>query len=308
MRAKETDLQIVETNSAPLQLDVKYSDRLVAKIKQQEKEYVVHFFYHDESIVQKASLITDYDSVIDSILDWIREPICTLVHISDTHSTFPKLPGTDEIVVCSGDFFPNSTRGIREIEENYQTQWLIENLPTFKKWIGNRKFLFCSGNHDFIDPCRILQQEGIRAVNITNTWREHNGISFYGFPYIPWIAGEWNYECHVPEMQRNVAKLKEVIATKGVDVLVAHCPPYGILDADFVIKDDNNIIVPKWAEHCGNRSLTNLLSYEMEEIPRELRPRYLLCGHMHGHYGRINTLGVTISQAATRTHVVEIEL
>lgn len=307
MRAKEADLQVVEINQNSLQQDFKYQDRLVAKIKQQEKEYIVHLFYHDDTVVQKASIVESYTAAVDLILDWLREPICNLIHISDNHSTLPKLPGTDEMVVCSGDFFPNSTRGVVEVEETYQTQWLIENLPAIKKWIGNRTFLFCAGNHDFIDPCEILQKEGIRAISITNRLKQHNGITFYGFPYIPWIGGEWNYECHVPDMINQVAKLKLALS-RGVDVLVTHCPPYGILDANFVIRDDNRLVVPRWAEHCGNRILTNLLSYELDNIPKELRPKYLLCGHIHENHGWSEVFGITISQAATKTHLVEIKL
>lgn len=313
MRAKEADLQVVRINQDPLQQDplqqdIKYQNRLVAKIKQQEKEYIVHLFYYDDTVVQKASQVDSYPAAIDLILDWLREPVCNLIHISDNHSTLPKLPGdADEMVVCSGDFFPNSTRGVVEVEETYQTQWLIENLPAIKKWIGGRTFIFCDGNHDFIDPCEILQREGVRAISITNRLKQHNGITFYGFPYIPWIGGEWNYECHVPDMINQVAKLKLALS-RGVDVLVAHCPPYGILDANFVIRDGTRLVVPGWAEHCGNRILTNLLSYELDNIPKELRPKYLLCGHIHESHSIMEEFGMTISNAATIVRLIEIKL
>lgn len=308
MRAKKSDLIFTEIDHSKSSWEVKYSEQIVAKVTLKELEYTVHFFYGTDTTVQKAIIVDSFNSTVDSILDWVRKPIYEIIHISDNHSTFPTLPPEIQVVVSSGDFLPNKTRGIREIEERFQTQWVIENIPKFKTWLGDRRFLFCSGNHDFIDPCPILRKEGINATNITLSKREHNGVSFYGFPYIPWIGGEWNYECHSNDMYLYVQKLKEVLL-QGVDVLVAHCPPYGILDADFVIRDGpHSIVVPKWTEHCGNLHLTNLLSYQMDEIPEHLRPKYLLTGHMHQHYGWSEMFGITISQAATQVHTLEINL
>lgn len=233
-----------------------------------------------------------------------------VAHVSDTHSTFPTIPQEAEIIVHSGDLLPNKTRGIREVEERYQTEWVINNLSLFKEWIKNKRFFFSAGNHDYIDLCKILRKENILATDITNCIHEYKGIKFYGFPYIPWIDGEWNYECRSQEMQEKVKKLRSTLY-KGVDVLVCHCPPYGILDSNFVIRDYaedslETLFIPDWAEHIGNIHLTNLISYDIEDLPKDLWPKYLFCGHCHEHWGYDDLYGIKVSNAATKVNLIEI--
>lgn len=229
-----------------------------------------------------------------------------ICHVSDTHSYFPSLPKEAEIIIHSGDLCPNLTRGDRKIEVPYQSKWIIDKSATFKDWIEDRPFLFCAGNHDFIDPTPLLQKAGINAINLTNQSYQYKGIKFYGFPYIPWICGEWNYECHHPEMNREIRRLRDVLLS-GIDVLVTHCPPYGVLDANVVLRDGKTMIVPSWAESCGNTQLTNLLTYDLEDLSIESRPKYLLCGHIHESHSIVtDILGMTISNAATTVHLIDL--
>lgn len=228
-----------------------------------------------------------------------------ICHVSDTHSFFPTIPAEAELIVHSGDLCPNLTRGNREIEVPYQTEWLREKAATFKDWIGNRPFLFTRGNHDFVpNLCEILQEYEINAIDLTSRKVTVAGIRFYGFPFIPFIDGEWNGECTSEQMSREVNHLK-IQLIDGLDVLVAHAPPYGILDADFVIRTENQEIVPAWANRFGNRQLTNLFSYDLED---RYFPKYLLCGHVHESYGRAEFFGMQVSNAATRVHLMDIEL
>lgn len=210
----------------------------------------------------------------------------TIIHISDNHSVLIPLPEGD-IVLSSGDFLPNASRGKVNIEVGFQSRWVELEAERIKTWLGGRPFLFCGGNHDFIDPCPILQQHGINAINITNQVVEHQGIVFYGFPYIPFIAGEWNYEKLLPDMNVELKKMLDTIqdSKKTVDVLVTHAPPYGI--CDFYM-----------GSHLGNTLLTNLLSYEQLSP----LPAYLCCGHIHQAQGFANIFGVEVSQAATVVH------
>lgn len=50
-----------------------------------------------------------------------------LTHISDTHGMLPRILQSSSIIVHSGDFLPNCTRGKRVIEEKYQEAWLRDN-------------------------------------------------------------------------------------------------------------------------------------------------------------------------------------
>lgn len=232
-----------------------------------------------------------------------------ILHTSDTHGYFPSIPTEAEVIVHSGDLCPNASRGNREIEIPFQLEWLRKNLLTFKDWIGERPFIFCRGNHDFYpDICKVLQEANINAIDVTSKKVMIDGITFYGFPFIPYIDGEWNGECTSNEMRREINNLKNVLET-SIDVLVCHCPPYGIADASFLIRGgiENSTaeVVPDWAEHYGNTHLANLFSYGLDEM---YFPKYLLCGHVHTNPCITEYFGITISQAATKTHLVEIRL
>lgn len=310
MRARESDLEFEKfTTSSPKWIakwHVKHDGKLVAYLEEQTEGFRIDLVNSTKEI-EKCVFDKNRETVIDSILDWIRVVQWDIIHVSDNHSTFPNLPKGGELVVCSGDFLPNATRGDREIEEPYQIDWLKKRLLTVKEWVGDRKFLFCSGNHDFIDPCELMQSVGIDTVNITNAHYEHKGVKFYGFPYIPWICGEWNNECRAPEMSIKINELKYAL-TSGVDVLVTHSPPHGVLDANATQRIGRTVLPAPWAEFCGNTFLTNLLSYGVESIPKNIRPKYLLCGHIHESNGWADVFGLTISQAATTVHTVEIKL
>lgn len=215
-----------------------------------------------------------------------------IVHVSDNHSVLYPLPKEGDVVVHTGDFLPNASRGKREIEVPFQTEWLKLNADRIKNWIDNRPFLFSYGNHDFCpNICDILQDHGIDAHDITSTVYEFGGLKFYGFPFIPFLAGEWNGECFGDQMQREVRRIKDVILEHKVDILCAHCPIYGILDLYL-------------EEHCGNQQLADLLSYG---IDRDKWPKALLCGHVHEGNGITDLDGMLVSNAATTVHLLDIK-
>ena len=219
-----------------------------------------------------------------------------LTHFSDTHGSpfTTSIPESSIAVVHSGDLLPNLTRGIREEEIPYQREWLIANLPAVRRALGDRLFLFIRGNHDFMSAAEmegLMRDAGIRATCLepgpTNEVHTILGVRFYGFPYIPFIAGEWNFEARSAEMSDRVSAIPEC------DILVAHCPPFGIC-ADVIL-----------GKGGGNAPLMNWLGYECPKLPR-----WLLCGHMHDSHGigmfhRDNEV-MLVSNAATTVHTLEI--
>ncbi len=224
-----------------------------------------------------------------------------LFHVSDTHGHFPLLRGRADFVVHSGDFFPNRHNdadprqpgtlfGRPDREEEFQTEWLNQQAGTIKEWLGGRDLLYCPGNHDYYDPTDRLAQEGVACVNLSKVRPYYrDGILYYGLPQCPYDVRPWNYSTPVQDMIREVTRMGEILKGEVEVVLVAHCPPAGILDK------------ARTGTHYGNTALTNYLAYESYSI------KAVLCGHIHEDHGITLSGGVLISNAACSVHNLELE-
>lgn len=201
-----------------------------------------------------------------------------ILHVSDWHGNFSLVPKILELsydmVVMSGDMVANCSRS-RGSNEVSQPKWLRENKSKFDELIGSRPFLYCEGNHDFVDPTPI-----IGGININYKRVEVLGVSFYGVPAIPSINWEWNHEVTVEEMF-DISKS----IPNDIDVLVCHCPLNGLLDMPGL---NDNVL--------SNRYYYNELDW----------PKAILCGHHHETYGMIEYCGCKVSNAATSYNIVEV--
>jgi Icc-related predicted phosphoesterase len=220
-----------------------------------------------------------------------------IMHISDTHGTLPTLYGRFDLVLHSGDLFPNShhrAEGNKNREMAFQLQWLRDTIPEFKKQLRGHPFLYVPGNHDFLHPDLMeyeMRSEGIEAIGLTNKITSYHNVNFYGFPYVPFIDGSWNYECQIPEMQVEVDKMVEQLNSTFVDVMTCHSPPFKSLDLTI----GNEII--------GSTVIANALDYK---INKEMMPPTYLCGHVHEAAGITVRNGVLISNMATNQTIIEI--
>lgn len=221
-----------------------------------------------------------------------------LCHISDTHGNWPALTGAYDVVVHSGDLLPDSNKyylvANRNLEMAYQLDWLNNNLNSFSHWLKGKPFLFTRGNHDFLHGEMIesvLGAAGIKAICLDNKVVTYEGVNFYGFPYVPAINGLFNHEKHPEDMKVEVDKLVEVLNETYIDVLVAHAPPYQILD----LSKSNEVI--------GNKQMTDALNLT---IKPEMRPANYLCGHVHESNGLRFSGNTLFSNAATTKHIIEL--
>lgn len=243
-----------------------------------------------------------------------------ICHTSDNHgfqykvdgeivSIFPDIKEEFDVFVCSGDFIPDGHWGPhRDLDllhqsEKYQEYWVNKYAPDIKKWTHNKPFLFCSGNHDFINPCKILKKHGINAIDLDDKVVEFMGLTFYGFPYIPFMVDNWNHERNAQDMNtecnRMLSRLKDAGKEDQLDILVSHCPIYGILD--FTINHGR--------EHIGNAQMAHTLSYKMKKLPI-----LYLCGHNHDQGSETAQLGsfdraeqMFISNAATTYRIINLD-
>jgi Icc-related predicted phosphoesterase len=227
----------------------------------------------------------------------------TIFHFSDSHGRVPVIPTSIEfdIIVCSGDFLPD--RYVRKEEQirynlpwcmpaspERQEHWLRTQLDKVKAQARGKPWLFCPGNHDFYDPVPMLREAGVDAHNLADTVVTIGGIRFYGFPYCPWAGGGYNYELHPTAMEMKVGEVVDLLNEGAFDVLVAHCPPYKMLD------------LAKNGQLCGNPWMTKALL----DLPPERLPKAYLCGHVHRAAGDGDFRGMYVSNAATKTRLIPV--
>lgn len=92
-----------------------------------------------------------------------------ILHASDLHgSVHPLIRATctmkADLFALSGDMLPNTTRGDAACEVPYQTAWVRDYAPIFRKIFGDALVLVTPGNHDYIDLAVRLASAGVNAV------------------------------------------------------------------------------------------------------------------------------------------------
>lgn len=207
-------------------------------------------------------------------------------HFSDLHGEITPLLESKvdpDLWICTGDLFPNITRGNIRMEEEYQTRWFTLVARELMLRLGGVPLLSVPGNHDYVDLVKLLSRHHYPAYMVTYRGLDLMGHRFAGFPYIPLIAGEWNYET-------SSAYLADITArtlASDPDILVTHAPPDGILDAGI---------------HAGGiAALTGKLAYT------EHRVKYHFFGHIHECGGLdVEEMGVHFYNGAMGVRFIEI--
>lgn len=217
-----------------------------------------------------------------------------VLHASDLHGYLNmiveanKLVEQADMLLFTGDMLPNQTRGNVTHEIAFQTMWwglMGSTVSDLRRMVGDKPVVVVNGNHDFVDLAFLLRKSGFpNVVSITpNKLVEVCGLTFAGFSNINFIAGEWMFETHYPEMAEVVDKTLALMP----DVLVTHAPPLGILD------DDN----------YGVRPLSMTVKYEPEKVTF----RYHFFGHCHDNGGKNEEVnGITFYNGATTVRLHEI--
>ncbi len=208
-----------------------------------------------------------------------------VAHFSDVHghiNALQAIPGDVVALVSTGDFFPNSTRGIREIEIPFQSEWFNRNKEEIFRLFRGLPVLCVDGNHDYVSLGELLVDAGYPGivVNVNHIQtQDFLGFKVAGFREIPWIAGEWNGETFGPEIHG----LCDSVLQTDCDVLLTHTPPKGVLSGDY-----------------GCSSLMNLLAYSHHNV------RYHFFGHCHPFHGTQEDMGILFSNAATAINLLDI--
>ncbi len=179
-----------------------------------------------------------------------------ILHLSDTHGFHKQLTDLPEagVIVHSGDFsFSGSDAEVIDF-----FQWFCDLPYRYKVVVaGNHDECLYDGDIDGLpDNVHYLCGSGV----------EIEGLQFWGLPLFMRDA----------LMGKRYSRLIASIPS-GVDVLVTHQPPYGILDNAAHI-------------HFGDQ--------ELYDRVMQVRPRYHLFGHDHNSNGLETVRGIVFSNAA----------
>ncbi|WP_032134651.1 metallophosphatase domain-containing protein [Alistipes onderdonkii] len=182
----------------------------------------------------------------------------TIAFLSDTHGKhceLKNLPQAD-MLIHAGDLSWNGTK---------------EEIADFIEWFGTLNYrhkIFIAGNHD---DC--LDGAGIEGMPhdcyyLCNGGIEIEGVKIWGIPFF--LSDEIHWADLYPE---KIARIPQ-----QTDILVSHCPPFGILDKS------------AFGANMGNEDLRKQV-----EI---INPRYHLFGHIHEAYGVYKTSRTTFVNGA----------
>jgi predicted phosphohydrolase len=187
-----------------------------------------------------------------------------LVCLSDSHSLKPLSPIPEgDVLIVAGDVCGYGT---------------LAELKTFNAFLGSLPHphkLLIAGNHDW-PFARVPEQAKAllhHATYLKDSGVEINGIKFWGSPWQPEFCN-WAFNLpRGPKLAQVWAKIPN-----DTDVLITHCPPFGILDQ-----------VPS-GEHVGCEELLKAL--------QRVRPKLHIFGHIHEGYGVLEQDGITFANAS----------
>lgn len=192
-----------------------------------------------------------------------------LVAISDTHGRQDalRLPGGD-VLVHAGDFCSHGDAA---------------DVIEFAQWLYAQPFahrVVVAGNHDLLfesDPglAQSLLREHCPGVHyLQDSGVTLEGIRFWGSPWQPRFMN-WAFNL---ERGEPLARVWAQVPT-GVDVLVTHSPPMGVLDKT------------RHGQHVGCEELAKALG--------RIQPRVHIFGHIHESTGEVTKAGVHHVNACT---------
>lgn len=190
--------------------------------------------------------------------------------ISDLHGHYPILQGGDLLIVAGDCTSHDTTRDWTKF-----FGWFLK-LPYKKR-------ILIGGNHDnFLTQCANTEDakelglwSGEEYDYLCDSGTEFEGLKIWGSPWTKKFQG-MNPKC----MAFTVEDDEELAEKWGkipqdLDILVTHCPPYGIMDG---VHKYISVSKGPTQEHFGS---TSLLKKTLE-----IKPKLHVFGHIHESYGK----------------------
>lgn len=173
-----------------------------------------------------------------------------LVLLSDTHMTHGRIVVPDgDVLVHAGD---STKRG---------TLAQLREVASFLRELPHAHKIIIAGNHDFgLQEDPELGGELFGSAYLCDAEADAGGLRVWGSPWQPWFY-DWAF--NLPRGEALRAKWE--LIPSGIDVLVTHGPPMGVLDRTVV------------GEDVGCEELRDAIAI--------VKPRLHVFGHIHEAYG-----------------------
>ena len=190
--------------------------------------------------------------------------------IADIHGCIEGLSVPEcDILLIAGDISKHGRQFYKDVN------WLSFN---FNLWLNDqpaKQIIMTPGNHDIIfDQAKSLVPK-LNCKVLIDELIEVEGIKIYGSPWSKEFY-DWAFNLSEDKLKLVWDKIPE-----GIDILLVHSPPYGILDMT------QN---PRYeSKHIGSESLLHRI--------KEIRPKYVIFGHNHGQPGTVEEDGIVFINA-----------
>jgi hypothetical protein len=199
-----------------------------------------------------------------------------IVALSDQHGFLPELPPCDLLIVV-GDVCPDRVGGsLAAHHPEEQKAWFDQHARPWLAAAPAAHRILTWGNHDWCgQKCDFeadspaaassmtLQILVDRGTSVPGAAAPGRSISVWGTPWSRLVMN-WAFMKSGEELAETYAAIPA-----GVDILVSHQPPYG----------------------CGDDGLG---SPELLAAIGRIRPRLVICGHIHAGHGVFEHDGIPI--------------
>ena len=200
-----------------------------------------------------------------------------IIALSDQHGYFPEIQPCDLLIVA-GDVCPDRVGPyLAQHHPGQQKVWFDQRVRPWLAASPAAHKILTWGNHDWCgQACSFegdspdvassteLQIVVDTATSVPGTGATGRSISVWATPWTrPFM--HWAFMRSPEALAETYAGIPE-----GVDVLVSHQPPYGCGDRSV---DEQSGEV----EHLG--------SHELLAAIARVKPRLVICGHIHGGHG-----------------------
>lgn len=210
-----------------------------------------------------------------------------IVALSDQHGHLPEIPPCD-LLLIGGDICPDRIGSMPAREyPRRQAEWFD---GVFRSWLDGTPAahkVAIWGNHDWCGltyqtrtdrlgvgsaaDLQILLDTGVSIPARGHADRSATGLKIWGTPWAN-LSLDWAFMKPPEELARVYAAIPD-----NVDILLSHQPPYGYGDQVYDAARER-------FDHLGSRELLSAID--------RIRPRLVICGHIHsgfGHYVRHGT-------------------